>query len=151
MTGFYHLCFVVADLDQAMRDMSRVLGVDWSVPGDGRLGEWKYRIVFSVQGPPFFEMIQGSPGSPWDASGGSRFDHLGYWTADIAADKDRLAERGAPVEFDSCLYGRAFSYHRLVSIGARVEIVDASVQAAFLETWSPGGRPMPALDIRGRQ
>jgi hypothetical protein len=46
-------------------------------------------------------------------------DHIGYWSSDLNADKRRLVERGAPMEFDSCPYGRslpitastAWAYH----------------------------------------
>lgn len=147
VNDFYHLCFVVQDLEAVTGDLARTLGVTWSPVADGQLGGWDYRIVFSVQGPPFFEIIAGPPGSPWDATSGSRFDHLGYWSNDLTADKDRLAAPGAPVEFDSCPYGRPFTYHRVDSTGARVELVDTSVQAAFLDTWSPGSQPMDAIDL----
>lgn len=51
------------------------------------------------------------------------------------------------MEFDACPYGRSFTYHRLDSLGLRVELVDASVQSAFLDTWSPGGAVMPTLTL----
>ncbi|MEU6646867.1 VOC family protein [Saccharomonospora sp. NPDC046836] len=144
---FYHLCFAVQDIQRATEDLTRVLGVRWSPIRTGQLGEWEYSIVFSVEGPPFFEVIQGSAGSPWDATDGSRFDHIGYWSSDITTDKSRLEARGAPIDFDSCPYGRSFTYHRIDSIGARVELVDLAVQEGFRKTWSPGGAPMPALDL----
>lgn len=149
VNSFYHVCFVVQDLDRATADLTRALGVDWGPARDGRLGPWDYRIVFSAEGPPFFEVIQGPPGSPWDASAGSRVDHLGYWSQDIAVDKQRLAERGAPLEFDSCPYGRSFTYHRLDSLGVRLELVDHAVQPDFLATWKPDAAPMPAIDLDG--
>jgi len=40
-----------------------------------------------------------------------------------------------PVDFDACPYGRPFTYHRLSSLGVRIELVDTSVQQAFLDTW----------------
>ncbi len=147
VNNFYHLCFVVQDIQHATDDLTRALGVRWSPIRTGRLGEWDYRIVFSVEGPPFFEVIQGDPGSPWDATGGSRFDHIGYWSSDVTVDKRRLEERGARIEFDSCPYGRSFTYHRIDSIGVRVELVDMAVQEGFLHSWSPGGAAMPALDL----
>lgn len=110
MSDYYHLCFVVRDIKQAITDLARVLGVTWSPVRDGQLGDWDYRIVFSTQGPPFFEVIQGPPGSPWDATSGPRMDHIGYWSSDLASDKHRLAERGASMEFDACPFGRSFTY-----------------------------------------
>ncbi|MFF1921332.1 VOC family protein [Streptomyces sp. NPDC058221] len=68
MTAFYHVCFVVPDIEQAMQDFKRAAGVAWSDPVSDRLGEWDYRIVFTAGGPPFVELIEGPPGSPWDAS-----------------------------------------------------------------------------------
>lgn len=150
MNTFYHLCFVVTDIDQATADLSRTVGVTWSPVRDGRLGEWDYRIAFSTDGPPFFEIIQGPAGSPWDATSGSRFDHLGYWSSDVTSDMQLLSDRGAPVGFDACPYGRRFTYHRLNSIGARLELVDISGQDTFLDTWNPGGPAMPALNLTDR-
>lgn len=147
MNAFYHLCFVVRDIGQATEDLTRTLGVTWSPVRTGTLGNWDYSIVFSTDGPPFFEVIQGPAGSPWDATDGSRFDHIGYWSKDVMTDKQRLADRGAPIEFDSCPYGRSFTYHRLDSIGARIELVDLAVQQGFRDTWAQDTATMPPLDL----
>ncbi|RSN06201.1 hypothetical protein DMC63_37210 [Streptomyces sp. WAC 05977] len=147
MNAFYHLCFVVRDIGLATDDLTRTLGVTWSPVRAGTLGDWDYEIVFSTGGPPFFEVIQGPAGSPWDATDGSRLDHIGYWSKDVTTDKQRLADRGAPIEFDSCPYGRSFTYHRLDSIGARIELVDLAVQPGFRETWAPDAAAMPSLEF----
>lgn len=147
MTGFYHLCFVVPDLTRAMGELERGLGVQWNAASSGTLESWDYEIVFSRQGPPFFELIKGPPGSPWDASTGPRCDHIGYWSADVKQGRDALAERGLAVDFDACPLGRAFTYHRLDSLGIRVELVDQSSQPSFLKTWAPTSPPMPSLDL----
>ncbi|GAA4530431.1 VOC family protein [Amycolatopsis samaneae] len=145
MSGFYHACFVVPDLEKAMRDFTTATGTSWRPVRDGRLGDWDYRIVFS-EGPPHLELIEGPPGSPWDCGGAARFDHLGWWTRSIEDASARLAASGFPAEFDACPYGRPFAYHRVDSIGARIELVDVAVQPGFLETWNPGGTPMRALE-----
>jgi hypothetical protein len=147
VTGFYHLCFAVPDLNAAMAQLGRGLGVQWSTPRNGRLGEWEYEIVFSREGPPFFELIHGPPGSPWDATTGPRCDHIGYWSRDLNDDKAELAERGLAVDFDACPLGRPFAYHRLDSVGIRIELVDESAQAGFLESWAPTTSAMPALEL----
>jgi hypothetical protein len=149
VSDFYHLCFVVQDIHRATTDLTRILGVEWRPVRAGRLAEWDYSIVFSSGGPPFFEVIQGPAGSPWDATAGSRFDHIGYWSKDIMSDKEILQARGAPLEFDSCPYGRSFTYHSLDSIGIRVELVDIAAQSAFLNAWLPSGAPMPPIDLGG--
>ncbi|MGI5473189.1 VOC family protein [Streptomyces sp. CA-132043] len=146
MTGFYHVCFVVPDIEQAMQDFRRSAGVEWSGPVSDRMGEWDYRIVFSKGGPPFIELITGPAGSPWDASQGARFDHVGFWSSNVGESSRRSEKEGMPVDFSGCPYGRPFAYHRVDSIGARIEFVDAGRQAAFLDAWHPGGKAMPVCE-----
>ncbi|PKW15106.1 hypothetical protein [Saccharopolyspora spinosa] len=74
MTAFYHVCFVVPDLEKAMLD---------------------------------FEGTRASSG-----------------TNRRPADSRRLADRGLPEVFSGWPYGRAFAYHRMDSIGARIELVN---------------------------
>ncbi len=145
MVDFYHVCFAVADIEHAMHDFTQAAGTEWNPVRDETLGEWTYRIVFS-RSVPHIELIQGPPGSPWDCTDGPRFDHLGWWTESLEASSRRLASQGLPADFDGCPYGRPFAYHRVDSIGARFEIVDASAQPGFLDNWNPGGSPMPALE-----
>jgi len=147
MGDHYHLCFAVQDIDAACRELTDTLAIDWSPVRDGRLGEWDYRIVFSIDGPPFLELVQGPPGSPWDTSTGSRFDHLGFWVEEIGTAKRALADRGAPLDFDATTLRRPFTYHRLDSVGARAELVDRSVQPDFIRTWAPHLAVMPTLRV----
>jgi len=53
MAAYYHLGFVVQDIEAATRDLAAALDVSWSPIREGRLGGWNYRIVFSIDGPPF--------------------------------------------------------------------------------------------------
>lgn len=91
------------------------------------------------------ELIQGPAGSPWDATNGARFDHLGWWAESLDETTARLADRGLPIDFDGRDHGRRFAYHRVDSIGGRFEIVDAANQPAFLSTWDPSGAPAGAI------
>jgi hypothetical protein len=47
----------------------------------------------------------------------------------------------------ACPLGRAFAYHRLDSVGIRVELVDESPQAGFLGSGAPTTPAMPALEL----
>lgn len=145
MTDPYHLCFAVADLEQAMADFTATAGTRWNAVRAGQLSQWSYRIVFSV-GTPLIELIEGPPGSPWDVTGGPRFDHLGWWADDLAATTDRLAGAGLCLAFDGREHGRRFVYHDVASIGARFEVVDAANRADFAATWDvPASSPHHAL------
>lgn len=146
MTSFYHVCFAVPDLRRAMRDLTRSGGVAWHEPRQDRLADWEYSIVFTRGGPPFIELIQGPPGSPWDSSDGARFHHLGFWSTSVAAGARRLTRRGYPEHFSGCPYGRPFVYHRLDSVGGFVELVDLARQPSFLATWHPEGAEMSVVD-----
>ncbi|MET9531616.1 hypothetical protein ABZY02_13740 [Streptomyces sp. NPDC006649] len=68
------------------------------------------------------------------------------WTSDIQQGSARLEREGMPLEFSGCPHGRPFACHRMDSIGARIELVDAGRQAGFLSRWQPDGGPMPAID-----
>jgi hypothetical protein len=146
MSAPYHVCFIVPDLDAAMRDLSSVAALTWCEPADGRIGDWDYRIVFSDDGPPFIELIQAPPGGPWGDTSRPRFHHLGFWTSDLTASTQRLATSGFSESFSGCPYGRQFAYHHLESIGADIELVDLDLQPSFLETWNPGAPSMPAIN-----
>jgi len=50
----------------------------------------------------------------------------------------------SPTRLDACPYGSRFTYHRMDSIGSRIELVDVSKQAAFIDTWNPGGPRLSA-------
>ncbi|WP_187412898.1 VOC family protein [Streptomyces sp. WAC01526] len=85
MTAFYHVRFVVPDLDRAIQDFQRAAGVEWSDPVSDRLGEWDYRIVFTTGGPPFIELVEGPSGSPWDAGPGRSNGAIGRLTSGHAS------------------------------------------------------------------
>lgn len=146
MSAFYHVCFVVPDIERAMEDMTRTVGVEWSGILEDSLGEWDYRLAFSRTGPPYIELVQGPPGSPWDSSLGARCHHLGYWTKDVEESSRRLSEDGFEKEFSACPLGRPYTYQKVKSLGISLEMMDISRQERFLKTWNPGADPMPAFD-----
>ncbi|MFC4016071.1 VOC family protein [Nonomuraea purpurea] len=142
----YHVGYVVPDIERAMHDLGRAVGVEWNPVCDGRLGDWSYRIVFSRSGPLYTELIEGPAGSPWDPGEGPRCDHVGFWAGGIDACSRRLFEKGFPLDFDARSYGRPWAYHRMPGLGLRIELVDISIQPEFLRTWNPGGATMPPLN-----
>lgn len=147
---FYHVCFVVPDLPAAMRELSAAANVQWGAIRTGTLGDWQYELVISSHSP-HIELISGPPGSPWDASQGPRFDHLGWWSQDLEYTTARWERAGLPASFDACPLGRRFAYFDVPSIGARIEAVDASGQAAFHQAWSAEhARIFAALDPTAR-
>lgn len=108
-----------------MAELSTAFGVTWRQPHDSRYGEWDIKVVYSIEGPPFIELVQGGAGGPWDSSKGSHIDHLGVWSEDVAKESERLAEAGIPLDFDPVSVGKpaTFCYHRAVASGVRVEVI----------------------------
>ncbi|MER7109419.1 VOC family protein [Streptomyces sp. NPDC000229] len=146
MTGLYHVCFTVPDLEAAMRDLTTAAAVGWQKPVKARIGEWEYRIVFTTGGAPFIELIEAAPGGPWGDTSEPGFHHIGFWTSNIEAGTERLTANGMPEEFSGCPYGRPFAYHRVPGIGANLELVEITRQPSFIDAWNPGGDPMPAIN-----
>ena len=131
---FYQVGIIVGELEPAMQELSRALGVTW---GEIKTGDYKpepIRFVFSVQGPPHIELIEGGEQGPWSSAGGPRLDHIGFWSADLPADKRKLADRGLPIELDGEALGNPiFTYHRAAACGIRVELVSEVRREPFYE------------------
>lgn len=136
---FWHLGVVVGDLDGAMTELTRALGLHWSSPAELVWGEWTYRSTFSRQGPPYLELIEGPPASPWDGSQGSRIDHISYWVDDIASTRRQLEHQGVPVEFDGQAVGKRMNYHRAPLSGMRLEPLARSRMQALRDRYGLGG------------
>src|SRR4051794_8497292 len=136
-TRYFHVGLVVDDLDAAMAQLGAALGLEWlepkamPVPGQAE----PLQVVFSRQGPPFFELMKGPPGSAWDPASGARVDHLGFWTGDLDSASQHLLDAGAPVVLDGKEHGMALRYHALPAAGLRVEVFDATEQRGFRERW----------------
>ena len=135
----FQVGIVVADLEVAMEELGAALGIEWAPPQERRLGEWTCRITFGRRpGPPYLELIEGQPGSPWDPAGGYRLDHIGYWTEDVDAESARLAEAGLPIEVQGAELSGPWTYHRGERTGLRVELIDQTRRPGLYGTYGLG-------------
>jgi Glyoxalase/Bleomycin resistance protein/Dioxygenase superfamily len=132
-TRYYHVGIVVEDLDAAMEELTRLVGVDWGEPHESHYGDWNIRVVYSRE-QPFLELIEGEPGGPWDTADGPRLDHIGYFTDDVLADVAELQAKGATMSFDPGPYGRGevFAYLRTPGTKLRVEVVSPEARRIIL-------------------
>lgn len=140
----YHLGMVVPDLHQAMDELSSTLGLSWPLPQSrtrrfrGPTGTFDadLRFVYSRQGPPYLELIEGIPGTPWDTTPG-RLHHVGIWVDHLEQAARQLVETGAPIELTYDTEDlQSFTYH-LLAPGIRVELVD-SARRPGVEAWIRG-------------
>jgi hypothetical protein len=132
---YFQVGVLVENLEGAREELASALGLEWSEIVEREVGEWRIRVCFAKQGPPYLELIEGPPGSPWETTGGSRIDHIGYWADDLDESKQRLDAAGLALEVDGSKYGGVFTYHRGRTSGLRVELIDAAGRAAFYERW----------------
>jgi Glyoxalase/Bleomycin resistance protein/Dioxygenase superfamily len=101
---FFHVGFIVPDLDLAMEEFHAVLGVDWRSPIDATVPlrgpdaviESKVYSVYSEGGPPAIELIQSVQGTPLAGNGHVSFHHLGFWSDRLASSSRDLDAHGWP-------------------------------------------------------
>jgi len=141
----YHVGIVVTDLERAMEQLGASLGVRWPAPQFRqrrfRAGERRFeaglRFVYSIEGPPHLELIEGVPGTPWDPRAANSIHHVGVWVDDLTSAAGQLVAAGAPIEltYDTPTL-ESFTYH-VMTAGLRIELVDASRRAG-VEAWLAG-------------
>lgn len=125
-----HVASIVPDLDRAMREMSEQIGARWATPRcsegstlempDGPHTTYDMRVVMSLQGPPYLELLEGSqdPKSIWNIAEGPRFHHIGYYVENWRQEMNRLEQLGMIVE----AVGSGMAYIR-DPMGIRYEIM----------------------------
>jgi catechol 2,3-dioxygenase-like lactoylglutathione lyase family enzyme len=131
----HHIGIVVPDLDAAMAEMTRFLGLQWTAPQERPDGNRKLRVAFSTTAPRI-ELIQGNPGGTWSTSDGPRLDHMAFWISDFEATSstadqmDLFCEAGGTAS-----WGGRWAYVRTQSTGARVELCDERGREIFQRQW----------------
>jgi catechol 2,3-dioxygenase-like lactoylglutathione lyase family enzyme len=141
LTELFHVGIVVPDLDAARSRLTELLGTRWGpvlendieVQDDtGHDRVVPNRICYSTE-PPYLELIQEVPGTPWVCNEHSNLHHIGLWSDSLAADSDGVRAAGCPLEIRDG-HGTAppaqFAYHR-DALGIRLELVDTAVRAVM--------------------
>jgi catechol 2,3-dioxygenase-like lactoylglutathione lyase family enzyme len=104
--GYFHVGVLVADLDEAIADFTRVLEIEFNPPtvmdvevsDDDGPPVRQVRVSYSRQGPPYLELMQGQPSGFLSLARGEGVHHLGLWvpagtSADLAASSRFCALR----------------------------------------------------------
>jgi Glyoxalase/Bleomycin resistance protein/Dioxygenase superfamily len=140
---FYHIGLVVPDLRAAMEQYAAAFGFTWAriherapdVVADGARRSAEIAVTYSVQGPPYLELIEERSGSVWGA-GGFALTHVGFWAQDLTAGQRALDACGLAARVrDAAAGGRParFSYHPFAG-GLWIELVHTSFKAE-LASW----------------
>lgn len=135
MQPIFQVGILVKNLEAAMEELTKAQNVQWGVVMNRQYNDWKFRRVISMEGPPYIELIEGPPGSPWDCGGTSRLDHLQWWTDDMEADTQRFLDAGLALDTDGVKLGGPFRYFRAPATGMRCELMDSKFRATYKERW----------------
>lgn len=131
--NFFHIGIGVPNLEEAAEQLTDLFGYSWTPVLDSPYRDFKSRLVISREGPPYYELIESSPGSPWSPAQGERPVHLAYWAEDLAGSQRYLLDRGYTLEVDGVSEGVPYCYLRAPGSGLMVEIVAADVP----NPWNP--------------
>ena len=144
---FFQVGVLVDSIEDAADELERAVGLRFEEPVERRIGEWDIRTSFSLHGPPYVELIESGPGTPWSAEGGPRLDHLGFWSPDLGEDRRRLEAEGLAVAVDGVAKGGHWLYHQAPRAGMRIEHIDSSAQKGFADRRGAPGRLSPAATL----
>jgi hypothetical protein len=142
--SFAHAGIVVNDVNAAMEELSASLGVKWAEPIDVPVGDLVVRVTYAQPGPPWLELVslvEGPPGTIWDATDGPKLHHLGFWAEDLDETSKILSDGGVPLELDARPLGRPIVFHLGPMSGLRIELHKWGDRAAIYERWGFGEPP----------
>jgi Glyoxalase/Bleomycin resistance protein/Dioxygenase superfamily len=138
LSELFHVGVVVPDLDAGCARLTELLGARWGPvleneieiqDSEGNDRVVPNRICYSTE-PPYLELIQEVPNTPWVCNEHSNLHHVGFFSTALAADSDGLRAADCPLEIRD---GRGsappaqFTYHR-DSLGIRIELVNADLR-----------------------
>lgn len=142
----FHIGIVVSDLESSATQLTAMMGTRWAdvvenpTQVDTPEGRKKLtlRLQYSLNGPPYLELVLRQPGTVWEHLG---LHHLGMWTSDPHADSARLETLGCKYESvmldeDGNWFGGL--YHR-TSDGVRFELSNISKTGPWLAGYLSGG------------
>ena len=142
----YHSGLIVPDLPAAMAQYTATFGFSWAtvhestpeVMVDGERRQAQIAVTYSIQGPPYLELVQERHGSIWGADG-LALTHVGFWAEDLSAGRRALEESGLVARVrDADRDGRParFSYHPFAG-GLWIELVHTSFKEQLAD-WIAG-------------
>ncbi len=139
---FFHVGVIVADVDEARRAFRELLGVEFhdslrfDAPAvdDGETRSVTVEACFSVNGPPYFEILKGDGKGIYACEGRWALHHVGLWTASCVDSLRRasaLGVRSEAVMRDDSGQPEFLFTDPADTVGIRFEVVDAANREAF--------------------
>ena len=145
----FHTGVRVPDLDKARAELGASLGLTWATPVEWQQPVWTpeagtrtfpLRFTYSCEGPMHVELLDGAPGSPWDAGDAPGAHHLGVWVDDVPSEVDAVVAAGWRIVAAAASPEEGFGTFAYLAppAGLIVEVVAARAKPRF-EAWWAGG------------
>lgn len=122
---YFHVGYLTPDLEASMAELSAALPLTWREPVERDVRGMRWRVVYSAGVPPFIELLEGEPGSPWHSASGPTLHHIGCFTYDLDATLATMESLGATIEIDGRELTGRWAYFRLPASGALIEYFEA--------------------------
>jgi hypothetical protein len=147
--NLYHVAFLVRDVEESMAHLGKVFSAEWARPIVSKMegrdsAPWTVTTVYSMQGPPFLELLSGfdDPGCPaalgFDSTNPG-VHHFGVYAARWRDELARLEELGMTVEATGAGYGFVRS-----PLGFRIEVVSWKGRGFLINYMEQNGRSLGA-------
>ncbi len=148
-TNLFHIGILVPDIEEATRMFSRVLGLDFKEPAIAHVDNFRQGdtrevldllISWSVQGPPYLELLQSQDNEGIYHRSQEGMHHIGLWEPDPATIVERLALAGLRTEAtqiapDDRIIATYTPPDQL--FGTRLELIDEGRRPG-MEAWLAG-------------
>ena len=147
--NLFHVGVLVPDLEEGVERFSEVLGLTFKTPATAhvdrfeqrsRVEELDLRITWSIEGPPYLELLESQDSDGLYGRGQEGLHHIGLWEPDPETLIERLAGLGLKTEAAQYMPdGRilaAYTAPRDLH-GTRLEFIEAGRRPG-MEAWLAG-------------
>ncbi|MFN0096019.1 MAG: VOC family protein [Dehalococcoidia bacterium] len=144
--GLFHIGIIVPDMSRGMSDIARRFGCEFPDPRQanvtvryrGTESQVAVKFAYSIQGPPYIELIESVPGTVWEAPSGSRIHHLGVFCDNIEDEIAKLQKDGFQYEAaslgpDGSMQGAQYINSETL---VRLELIRGETREGFLKMLS---------------
>jgi len=105
-TDLYHVGVLVHDLEAGIQHFGASLGLTFETPRlysvlvehRGESTPRQLRVAYSIEGPPFVELLESQSEGPWHGGHGEGLHHMGFHEDDLAGRLAALKAAGTPAD-----------------------------------------------------
>ena len=134
MGPLFQVCIVVDDLEATMTQFTEALGFRWTERAQRVIDGDTVTVVFSIEGPPHIELVDGSGASGvWATGGEPRVHHLGFWSDDFSRDCAQLERAGLVLRSTTERIERKNALYDSGVCGTKLELIATDRRPWFLD------------------